>query len=323
MTKNKHKTISLHTFYGRVFESNNVFRIGDGLNLFYGFDRKMKKYGIDINTSDLKTVSKPLLHVYCDAPYPWEISEWVKLIFRKSESILICFESPLINPFSQFRIMKVFFRKIYNWNDDLVDNKSVEKFYLPQFSVRPRKKVKFKGKKFLVMISNKKSTRPMLRILSRLKIDLYKERLKAISFFENRPEIFDLYGSGWGNLKSYRGVVHYSQKNNLLSKYKYSLCFENAVAEGYISEKIFDCFKAGCVPVYFGASNVEKFINRNCFVDFRDFGSYQELLDYLESISEKKYSEYIKNIGTFLKSKEYSSKWSMENLVNIFVDNVQ
>jgi hypothetical protein len=39
-------------------------------------------------------------------------------------------------------------------------------------------------------------------------------------------------------------------KKNTLEKYKFSICYENARdIPGYITEKIFDCFFAGCVPI--------------------------------------------------------------------------
>ena len=36
---------------------------------------------------------------------------------------------------------------------------------------------------------------------------------------------------------------------------------------GYVTEKIFDAFKAGCVPVYWGAENITKYVPAECFID--------------------------------------------------------
>ncbi len=113
--------------------------------------------------------------------------------------------------------------------------------------------------------------------------ELYSERIRAIRWFEkNQPSQFDLYGKGWDltlppNLSPFRPVLqplydlvfpHYpsyrggiTSKRAILKHYKFSICYENARdIPGYITEKIFDCFFAGCVPVYLGASNVTDYI---------------------------------------------------------------
>ena len=59
-----------------------------------------------------------------------------------------------------------------------------------------------------------------------------------------------------------------------LSKYKFSICFENSITAGYISEKIFDCFYAGTIPIYYGDPNVKESIDPDSFIDFRKFDDY-------------------------------------------------
>jgi hypothetical protein len=46
---------------------------------------------------------------------------------------------------------------------------------------------------------------------------------------------------------------------------------------GWITEKIFDCMRADCVPVYWGASNVLDYVDPEAFVDRRRFASNSEL----------------------------------------------
>ena len=141
---------------------------------------------------------------------------------------------------------------------------------------------------------------------------------------------FDLYGFGW-NLRTFTGIrpirflnrfnflrkifiqKHPSykgkveKKQDTLSKYKFCFCFENSVdIPGYISEKIWDCFFAGVVPIYLGAPNVLNYIPDNTFIDYRKFNSYDDLYLFLKNISEKEYNQYIENIEKFLLSKQAS-----------------
>lgn len=52
--------------------------------------------------------------------------------------------------------------------------------------------------------------------------------------------------------------------------------------------RIFDCFFAGCIPIYWGADNVNAHIPEGCFIDKREFDSYEE---YIKNMSDKDYIE--------------------------------
>lgn len=41
-----------------------------------------------------------------------------------------------------------------------------------------------------------------------------------------------------------------------LKSYKFNLCFENSSYPGYLTEKLFDAFLAGCVPIYWGDTSL-------------------------------------------------------------------
>lgn len=56
-------------------------------------------------------------------------------------------------------------------------------------------------------------------------------------------------------------------KNELLRKYKYNICPENTFALGYVTEKIFEAFANGCIPIYWGVSHPEpSIIKCNSFI---------------------------------------------------------
>ena len=94
-------------------------------------------------------------------------------------------------------------------------------------------------------------------------------------------------------------------KLNVLSSYKFSLAMENAFAEDYVTEKFYDPLRAGSVPVYLGAPNVEDFApGAKCYIDTRDFSDPRELALYLEFLnaSDHDYAEYLAWRGRPLKS---------------------
>ena len=46
-------------------------------------------------------------------------------------------------------------------------------------------------------------------------------------------------------------------KIETLKSYKYNICCENSLSEGYTTEKLFEALAGGCVPIYFGNDPVE------------------------------------------------------------------
>jgi hypothetical protein len=135
------------------------------------------------------------------------------------------------------------------------------------------------------------------------KHELYSERRKAAYYFSQNEKDFDLYGSNWEreNLVSFKGKAF--SKIDTMKNYKFYLCYENnSDLDGYITEKIFDCFQAGAIPIYLGAPNIVEEIPRNCFIDRRLFSSYEELHQFLLAITEEQFENYLDNIRKFLQS---------------------
>jgi hypothetical protein len=167
--------------------------------------------------------------------------------------------------------------------------------------------------------------------------ELYSERVKAIRWFESHaPNNFFLFGNGWrvpqkrlgsiGKLQyriekiipfitgrdvfpSYQGPA--KTKFEVYSRSKFSICFENARnIRGYITEKIFDCLFAGCVPIYLGDPAIEEFIPKACFIDFREFQNqsdpYGELYSYIKNMNEATFLEYQQAGRDFLSSPSFA-----------------
>ena len=56
-------------------------------------------------------------------------------------------------------------------------------------------------------------------------------------------------------------VSRIPRKEEGLCPYRFSVAIENAVAPGYFTEKILDCFATGTIPVYLGAPDIGVFFN--------------------------------------------------------------
>ncbi len=168
--------------------------------------------------------------------------------------------------------------------------------------------------KFLVMINANMT-------IHSFRDELYGERLKAIRYFAGVSD-FDLYGYGWEGIprhpfhfyagsrvrRAWRGVAQ--GKMRTMSRYKFTLCFENCSYPGYMSEKIYDCLAAGSIPIYLGEPNIEKIIPPSCFIDLRRFSAkggfasgeknYDELHKLLKGLTEADLAKYRAAIKSFL-----------------------
>lgn len=339
--------ISIFPSNVKYYLRNSIFdnRKKDEWNpIFIKLKKILKQKKIDINTYDV-SIKKPAdTYIFFDLPYLWNfwsLPVWRMIFSHKEKNILIIHETPSVIPYNYMKIFHIFFKKIYTWNDDSVDHKKYFKFYIPKYSkgLKTTSK-KFKNKKFLILINSNKLPFPPLQILSPLGKELFSERMRAIEFFEKTvPDRFFLYGRGWNKPRKYSltepifgfkkhptygGEVGIDDKIRLLSNFKYCICFENLTdVKGYITEKIFDCFKARCVPIYWGADNIEEYFPKDCYIDFRVFGcDYERLLNFLNSIDETKYKQYIKNIENLLADKKFIDQWFEEGFGKFFLEDI-
>jgi len=249
---------------------------------------------------------------------------------------LVIFESNIIKSDNWGISNHKYFDKIFTWKDDIIDNKKYFKFnYAQDIPKSINKDLSIKNKLCTLIAGNKKVNHPL---------ELYSKRLEAIKWFEeNHPENFDFYGIGWDTythpnryvkhllhksklstlfkpkFKSYKGKI--DSKKEVLEKYKFAICYENARdIPGYITEKIFDCFFAGCVPIYWGADNITEHIPKECFIDKRAFNTYEELYDFIITMNDAKYLGYLESIQNFLNSNA-SYQFSSEFFVNQLIEN--
>jgi hypothetical protein len=110
-----------------------------------------------------------------------------------------------------------------------------------------------------------------------------------------------------------------TNKLETLSNYRFCIAFENCdSAPGYITEKMLDCLLAGVVPIYWGAPNVTDHIPKECFIDIRDFNSYEELLKFVRDVDYARYLQYLGAINTFLASRasmQFRNDWIVSQML--------
>jgi len=165
-----------------------------------------------------------------------------------------------------------------------------------------------------------------------LKGQLYGKRIEAMAHLAKLGAV-DLYGRGWAQWWSHRSMwppywLHRKSlmsiyrgscdtKAEVLSKYRFSLCFENMTMKGYVTEKIFDCLYAGTIPIYLGATDISDLVPVDAFIDCRQFSSWKEMWDKVRSLPES-HVQIMRNSGReFLRSEEGLRYYnSMTNIIS-------
>ena len=334
-----YKPATLYSNYS-VNDNNSIFKIdSDELNIdskepLVKLRESFKRLGYDLSTKDINSVKSSLFTIFYDMPLG------INKIHIPDNSYLILWECEVISPENWIIKNHLKFKKIFTWDSSLVDNIKYFKIRFPNklnFSVKPYEK-----KKLITMLSgNKYSKNPL---------ELYSLRKKCIKWFEkNNIDDFEFYGVGWDNLitsnrylnfllkklnmskifspkyKNYKGSV--INKKDALENYRFCFCFENSLSnEEYITEKIFDCFSAGVIPIYLGSKIINETIPLNTMILFSDFKDIKDLYEYLKSMKKDNYNEIINNIKSFLKSKKgsiYSINYFTELLTKQIVSDLK
>lgn len=257
-------------------------------------------------------------------------------------SAFFAFEGPIVEPelYRELTRTQRYVKRIFSFSDSeslqpfTGGPLHLHKFVIPQPNDTVHEKIwQQEERGFLVMINANKL--PALYFQ-----ELYTERQRAVEFFGRTGDI-DLYGKGWdappmqlgkrivpatviriqrkvlsqwqrfhldpllkAARRANRGAV--KSKAETLGKYKFALCFENQILNGWITEKIFDCFLAGTIPIYWGPPDIESYIPKSCFIDMRDFENYEELRSFLKALSQKEIREYRENARAYMESPGYT-----------------
>ena len=282
--------------------------------------------------------------------------EIYKKLAKRSDVIVSAFfamECPIVEPrmYESLGAIQSYFKRIMSWSDSPSLERFVgapikcELFRWPQSFNEVHEEIWNRtDRKFLVMINGNKLPRLYWK-------ELYTERLKAIEFF-NRTGDIDLYGINWGSIPyrvgktripytakrigryfaeikqklwpnplyvaaaaAYKGTA--KSKSETLSRYNFAICFENCILKGWITEKIFDCFFAGTVPVYWGAPEILELVPEDCFIDMRKFKNYSELQSFLHSLSPGDIKMYKEAGRDYINSKQFDP-FRKESFLNLF-----
>lgn len=322
------KSILGINYYFSEFDYNDaVFMPERSSEPFYGFLQRFKRwmeehYEVEVHTYDCVDPMSDDVKAVLYFDYSWRYA-WHDVILQRvpfEKRALMIVEPKNINPsiyyLSYYRNR---FSSIFTWDKSLLSKyPSYKAVNVPvgaepgSYRMNRFEGIRYSEKKLLIAVSrNRWSYMPQ---------STYKLRKAAYRYFESncKEGEFDLYGQGWNcpvsflerlfgfhRFLCYRGEIpgSWDGKVSRMANYKFALCYENNASQpGYVSEKITDCFCARCVPIYYGSPGVEELIPRSCWIDARQFGTFQDMYDFIANMTPERHAEYLSAIDDFMHS---------------------
>ena len=311
-------------FEDRLFdESNMVLNRDDTLSPFIRLRAAAALRGVKMHTADLIFNKGLPLSEECDYYSLGILTNFRQLRNTKGVNLKAFFimEPPVVDKslYQALPELTALFERVYVHNTigngyslKGVDQSKLRQLYWPQ----PRAEV------FEPFWSHKPRQRRIVIINGNHKPgsfdgELYSKRIEAMVDLA-KTGVIDLYGRGWARwwsrssmwlpywrnrktlMSIYKGAC--SSKYEVMSDYTFALCFENMEMQGYVTEKIFDCFYAGAIPLYLGASDISELIPKESFIDCRKFSSWNQMADEVLNISDRE-KQVLQDAGrNFIKS---------------------
>jgi hypothetical protein len=194
------------------------------------------------------------------------------LTVKSKLKIAWCLESPAVQPHVHNNINKISdrFDYIFTYREDLI-RENPEKFkpnspggtYIEDRDISLY--LKEKNKNCSLVLSGKKT----------FPGHILRHQIQSLS------QGVDCYG--WG---SPGGAI--DNKIVALKNYKYHLVIENIQMTHYFTEKLIDCLLTGCVPIYYGAPNIDQYFNIDGFIICKSLEDFQSLKITKEDFENRK-----------------------------------
>ncbi len=91
------------------------------------------------------------------------------------------------------------------------------------------------------------------------------QRIKICKLLSQIKHV-DVFGSNPITQGKPENTKNFSSLPEFYSQYRFVICFENSIQEGYITEKLYNVLISGAVPIYFGAGDVCKYVHKNAML---------------------------------------------------------
>jgi len=111
---------------------------------------------------------------------------------------------------------------------------------------------------------------------------IHAARLEFVMALREKMPELNIYG---------RGINPIDEKSDAMDDYRYHIAIENHIEPGHWTEKLADCFLAGCLPFYFGDPDYAKYFPKNAVIPIDIFDLEGAIEIMREAIKNDEYSK--------------------------------
>ena len=183
---------------------------------------------------------------------------------------VVMYEPPAVQP-RHYLAMRVFgsrFHRVLTYTPSLLRLKNAREYNMHMAWVTPT--------------PAPEKTR-LISLISSQKRDLPGHRLR-LKIAEKHQDRLDLFGRAFKPLET---------KNDGLDPYRFSVAVENSRSDGYISEKVLDCFLTKTVPIYWGARDIGRYFNLDGVIVCEDEAALSRAV---ETVTEADYDARVQAV---------------------------
>ncbi|KAG0360080.1 Alpha 1,3 fucosyltransferase [Gamsiella multidivaricata] len=121
----------------------------------------------------------------------------------------------------------------------------------------------------------------------------------------NRNELMDdlvkkfgahSYGNCMNNKKIPKemtdGMDWENAKTQTIAAYPFALAAENSNCLGYVTEKIYNVYAAGAIPLYLGAPDITDYVPEGSYIDASDFRDTDEIISYMKTVDRSQFYKW-------------------------------
>lgn len=315
---------SYHYYEDRLFDATNtVLNRDDTLTPFIRMRSAAEVAGMEMHTADCLWKRDRIFHGECDYYSLGVLRDFKKLSKQGGVGLkaFLIMEPPVVAPklYRALPELTSIFEQVYVHNtigDGYslagVNRSKLRQLYWPQPRADVIEPLWLRGdrqRRIVIINGNHKPKSTASELYSR-RIEMMVELSKF--------GVIDLYGRGWEKWWSpaSQWLPYWRNRNTIMSIYKgacpskyevmagytFALCFENMAMNGYVTEKIFDCFYAGTIPLYLGAKDIVDLIPPDAYIDCRKFETTEQMLDAIMKLSDEQIQEMRRAGRTFIQS---------------------
>lgn len=175
--------------------------------------------------------------------------------------------------------------------------------------------------------SNEDDIRNKIREINTLKYEKFedcvlinkhdKKKTRTL-IYDDIKDILNIKSAGkWRNNTDELWTKYNNDKMAYLKRFRFNICAENDNTNGYVTEKLFDAFLCGCIPLYYGSFNNPEpgLINKNAVIFWNNNGDNSKNVEIVRKLNTN--VEYYNDFMSQIKLTDTATEYVIDRFIKL------